>query len=337
MNVSVSDLKTAYDADNINKDSIKESMADMMNALVKTDKTADTIGNERMGEDFVYSALVLDQLKKTNPSLAKKFADQVKKAYKQLYNKKTREAAPLLKAVNQVLQKFVDAGKLAKKVCTTIKNVAFGKSQLDSKTANQKRKPTVIDKDKDKNNVEEVLDKIAGNSIATKKEVKKEEKKFEGKVESEKTYKRKKKFLNGLKTDPVEKPAEKKEPEPTPPSNDVKVDETDFIGGTDDVGFRPEATDGKVSIVFPEIYSKGMNEVTQVEIVDSDGNILATGKPSDEEGDGRKIFRFDVTKDQLPTAITIRFRVKNSVTWIERGFRMDGDTEVDLNSIDNWI
>ena len=36
------------------------------------------------------------------------------------------------------------------------------------------------------------------------------------------------------------------------------------------MGFRPEATDGKVSIVFPEIYSKGMNEVTQVEIVDSD-------------------------------------------------------------------
>jgi len=328
------DLKNSYNADTIDTESVKDSMATMMNSLVGTDKTGDTIGNEKMGEDFVYSALVLDQLKKAEPSLAKKFAEQVKKAYKKLYNKKNRESAPLLKAVNQVLEKFVDAGKLAKNVCKTIKNVAFGKSQLDDKKANQKRKPTVIDNDKEKNNVEEVLDKITGNSIAKTRQVKKEEKKFEGKVENKKTYNRKKHFLDGLKTDPVEA---KKPVDPIPPT--PVVNETDFVGDTDDMVLRPKATDGKVSVVLPDGYSNGKDKVSEVVIEDLNGNVLAEGKLSDRqgvEGHERNLFRFDITQDQLPPRVTVKVKIQNTGEWVEMYFDTEEDCKKHFKSIDRW-
>ncbi len=329
---TISDLKTAYSAENLDTESLKNSMADMMNSLVGTDKSGATIGNEEMGEDFVYTSLVYDQLKKTDSSLADKFKNRIKKVFDKLNSEDNRQAQPLFKAANKILRNMVKGDSITKKISRVIKRVAFGKSQLDEKENKLRRNPVVIDESTGKNNVEEVIDKITTNDVSTLANFQKMRDRVAGKTESKEVWEKKQSFLDGLK---IASPTIEATQEVT--SITEATDESEntinvFKGGTNDMIFDPNSEYGKPVFILPHIYSN-VDKVVEIKMENTDdvplGDMIFGGTEENvsNQNYARKFFYFD-NDTKLPSRINIKMRFDGEDEWFSQSFRTDTMTTI---------
>lgn len=322
---TISDLKTAYTAENLDTESLKNSMADMMNSLVETDKKGSTIGNEEMGEDFVYTSLVYDQLKKTDSSLADTFKKRISKVFNKLNSEDTREAQPLFKAANRILRNMVGNEKITGKISRVIKRVAFGKSQLDDKENRLRRNPVVVDESTSKNNVEEVIDKITTNDVASLTQFQKMRDRVAGKTESVETWESKQSFLDGLK---IASPSVKV-PEVNTVDNETTEDDkiNVFKGETNEMIFDPKSEYGKPVFILPHLYSN-IKQVAEIKMADTNGGELGKlifgGVEEDVTNDdyARKFYYFDEDME-LPSKISILMRFDGKDEWFSETFRTD--------------
>lgn len=315
----ISELRQAYKAENLDADSLKDSMADIMNTLVGTNKTGSNIGNEEMGEDFVYASLVYDQLKKQDPSLAETFKSKLSKVFNKLNDKAKREFQPLYKAVNRVLRQFVKGGELTKKINKVMKRIAFGKCQLDNNKERMTRKPTVIDKSDEKTNVDEVIEKIGTNRVASNATLNAMTARVAKKQDTVEAWEKKNKYLDGLKADPIGVKTDS-DVAPVEPKKEEEKKVNIFKGSINDMVFDPKSEYGKPVFILPDLYSN-VQEVEEIVFEDENGMSLGEVKfGGTEEGltdpsKARKFFYLD-SDAELPSTVHIRMRLKNDDQWI---------------------
>ena len=314
----ISELRQAYKAENLDAESLKDSMADMMNTLVGTNKKGSNIGNEEMGEDFVYTSLVYDQLKKQNPSLAETFKSKIAKVFNKLNSEAKREFQPLYKATNRILKQLVKAGDISKKINKVMIRIAFGKCQLDNDKEHMKRKPTVIDKSEEKTNVDEVIEKIGSNRVASNAAVNAMTARVAKKQDTVEAWEKKNKYLDGLKADPIEIKTEA-DVTPAKPVEEKKEEEKKinvFKGGINDMVFDPKSEYGKPVFILPDIYSN-VYEIDEIIFEDKDGASLGEVKfGGTEEGltdpsMARKFYYLDGDVE-LPSDVRIKLSFKDT-------------------------
>lgn len=318
----ISELRQAYKAENLDVTSLKDSMADMMNSLVKTNKQGTNIGNEEMGEDFVYTSLVYDQLKKQNSSIAETFKNKIAIVFDKLNSESRREFQPLFKATNRVLRQLVKSGDLTKKINKVMKRIAFGKSQLDSDKEHLKRKPVVIDNSEQKNNVDEVIEKIGKNRVASNATVNAMVSRVAHKTDTQEAWEKKNKYLDGLKIDPI---TVSDISEPTEIKKEEKNEKVNIFKGTvNDMVFDPKSEYGKPVFILPHLYSN-IDEVDEIKMETLDdvllGNLTFGGVEDGVENGSyaRKFFYFD-NDIQLPSFVNILMRFKGEDEWFSQEF-----------------
>ena len=322
----ISELRQAYKAENLDAESLKDSMADMMNELVGTNKNGSNIGNEEMGEDFVYTSLVYDQLKKQNPSLAETFKNKIAKVFNKLNSEAKKEFQPLYKATNRILKQLVKAGDISKKINKVMKRIAFGKCQLDNNKERMTRKPTVIDKSEEKTNVDEVIEKIASNRVASNATVNAMTARVAHKQDTQEAWEKKSKYLDGLKVDPIDvKTTEDVTPaKPVEPKQEEEKKINVFKGDINDMVFDPNSEYGKPVFILPDLYAN-VDEVEEIIFEDENGMSLGEVKfGGTEEGltdpsKARKFYYLD-SDVSLPSRVYIRMRHKESTEWFDEIF-----------------
>jgi hypothetical protein len=318
---TISELRQAYRKENLDATSLKDSMADMMNELVKTNKQGSNIGNEEMGEDFVYTSLVYDQLKKQDASLAETFKSKIATVFNRLNDKSRRESQPLFKATNRVLRTMVRAGDLTKKINKVMKRIALGKSQLDKKPNRLRRAPIVIDNSETKNNVEEIIDRIGKNRVASNATLEAIVARNARKTISVEAWERKKDFLDGLKAAPIE---EKKVGSVASVSDVEEKKVNVFKGTTNDMVFDPKSEYGKPVFILPHLYSN-VEKVADIKMETTDGVPLGdftyggTEEGIPDSNYARKFYYFS-HEMTLPSKINILMRFEGTDEWFYQAF-----------------
>src|SRR5690606_8172506 len=130
--------QSAISPDTGSAPALRDSIAQVINKLTGSEKTGETLTNERLPEDVLFAALVHDELSQTRPELAEKLLARLLPAYEKNLKKKDRQA--IFRSVDDFLSRQVRKGNLTKDAKASLIRDAFGKAQLDENKGRLRRR-----------------------------------------------------------------------------------------------------------------------------------------------------------------------------------------------------
>lgn len=306
-------ITTANNAEGLNTTQSKESLAAVLSALTKTDIRVDNLGNQRISEAILYAALVHQKLDQTSPKSAQYLLNNLRGKTRQ--NIKDLKNQPLFQAVDSLMQKMVSRGNINRNQLRNIRNEAFGRAQLDSRTDHLRHRNVVVpNKDNHSGNIEAAIARAADNSPASRQDRKDFSKHLNQHPSLTPAQARARwKLLKNFKPEeagPVSTKA-------TPISGDKKINPTDNIvkmptpkisdnkSGPDELAYYPAKHNGNLSVLLPLYYT---DKVSAVRILNGNGDQLAQlsllgRKEKTDDGDasdGRAIWTWDQPASKLP-------------------------------------
>ncbi|MCB0317228.1 MAG: hypothetical protein KDD56_00620 [Bdellovibrionales bacterium] len=295
---------------------IRNSAALVINALTGSNKTGETLKNERLSEDLLLAATVHAQLSKIDQTVAKRLINRIKPNYKKQLKDRNRQA--IFRAVDEVLEvatknnsKRGKTAKITKEQKKEILNVAFNKSQLDEKTNKLKRKVVEMPKtDSNTSNIDLTIEKVAANKVDSGKNLKQFRKAINSKPKlTKKQVKKQRQFLKEIdpKNLPEEiKPAPEKE---VKPENKIEAPtHDDFVPTPDSMTFYPEKKGSPFfEVVLPEYRSK---EIVDIGIFESNASDTAISDLvfSHFDGMGKAHWKADKPGSEMKNAGVMKFK-----------------------------
>ncbi len=253
---------------NTDHSELKDSIADIINALTGSNKTGAKLQNERLSEDLLYAALLHSKLKNIDPELAKQFLTDLARSYRHNTTQNVRQ--PIFRAAEKALREIVKDGRLTKSEKQDLAKYAFGKAQLDDRETRLTRevKPLVnqFDEKNSRSNIEAILEKVSSNEVATGRTLTKFKDRIKdlGKLTPQQAL-RQRNFLDDI--DPKGMPVGSSIGTTNTPASSNKLSgdipqPKDIQSGPDDFVFLPQDQSGNLIIHIPVSYSERVDKVT---------------------------------------------------------------------------
>lgn len=233
--------------------STRDSIAQVINALTGSSKTAASLSAERISEDILFAALVHRSLKATAPNLADRLIAELPGSYSKQF--KQRQRQPIFSGVNAILKNALQKGEITRAAKRQLIQTAFSKAQLDSKPDRLGRKPIALSGSTDRfnTNIDQVVAYSLRESGSSRHDLRSFRRRIDRREPVPTTRHRSQKRLFELidadlftnKPQPektvgtVEKTSER-----VPDYNDIQTGPNEFV-------YRPCNKDGKISITLP--------------------------------------------------------------------------------------
>lgn len=273
----------------------------VLEALHPRKDGAKQIEKGKVTEEMLYAAFAVSELRTKNPTLAASVLKDLQSHFKKF--KESGDPKPIFKAIEKSLEGAVKKGALTKAEAKDISAKSLGMAQVDNR---HDRLGSRYIKFVDKGEVpqsttymDRMVNTVANNSSASATEIKEIKASFERMAAKGVTYgpedkKVRKVIYQGtepVKETPKTTTTETKKVEPENDKSIKPSDGSEVVFGKYDFGYKPISSKTQMALVqIPSDYAK---EASQVEILDAEGNVLATAPVAWEEADGRRYARFD--------------------------------------------
>ena len=310
---STQNVSTLQTATIIEEESLKDSIAKVINALTDSAKEGGSLKNERVSEDILYAAIVHSKLAQKNKALASSYLTSLPKRYARLEKQRSRQ--PIFEATEKFLKRAVKNHNISGRQKSAICREAFGKAQLDDKQSKLKRHVVELTTPEQSppSNIELTLSKVNGNDTATKTEYRKFRKFIENHNPLTKAQvNARKDILSEIdpETPPTSSPSETDRAADLPSSINIRTEPWELT-------YKPISEKGGALVMIPVAYAEDVDEVVLMNNSSEEKIPLTfTGKGDD----GRTYFRWDQPGNSLHGQYDIRIHFTDGEY---RSFRID--------------
>lgn len=282
----------------------KESLAAIISAMTNKDVKVENLGNQKISEALLYAALVHKRLSEIEPDSAQRLVNNIRACTRQ--NIKDNNNQPLYQAVNDIMQRMVNRGRISKAQFKNIRSEALGRAQLDAKSDHIRyRKVAIVDAKSEKGNIDAVLEKAASNTAATKEEVRGMTKQIENRptltdAQAKTRWKLLTRFKPEDATAAVGTTTETKPTEVDPIDNitpSEAPDKNKTPSGEFDLAYYPKRDDGRLTIALPPYFSEDIHIVRILHPVTKE--VLADLTHVGKSEDNRAIWKWDKPASEL--------------------------------------
>lgn len=264
---------------------INQSIALALSADLKVPLSAGQLTPaKRINEQEGYAVLAHQSLASSNPKLAARFEQELKQATAQY--KKNHGGVNLFKVADRLIRQYVRERSLSPEQYRTVRDSAFGRSQLDSERTmlSSERSPNAKDGDTPVRALSTFYKKIETNQPATEEEIA-QFRAHEAKISAQKW---REKRANGSSLPP---------PEARIPSAEGTVT---FAAVPPGFLWKPQSeSDGKLVILLPS--SMNATTVHSLSVIDpKNGSVIEAGRFAGIGNGARLHFRFSKSGASYP-------------------------------------